>query len=209
MSDRIPEQSEYRNETELITYPEYNLLNEKAEPGPEYSVPENDLPAEAGARPSRFGKLIVSAFKAGGAAVCALILIGAIAGSHGKDMGKPSEKLGQGVEAARKPAISLQKGYSPGAFRSLWRGDPEGPHNYDLASPINLKTASCTEDGAAEYLCLDCGVRQKLILPATGHDPGDPVRENSVAPDCTQGGGYEETVCCRTCGGPNGALTVT
>ncbi|MBP5751126.1 MAG: hypothetical protein J6X24_10080, partial [Firmicutes bacterium] len=192
MSDRIPEQFEYRDETELIEYPEYNVLNEELGVPPEYDAPDP--------RRSGFRQLIVSAFKGGGAVFCALALAGAVAASHGSAMGETSEKLAQRVETVQKPAVTKQTGYTPAAFKALWRGDPDGPHNYDLTTPVSLREASCTSDGLEEYVCLDCGVIHREVIPARGHDPEDPVHEHEVEATCSSEGSYEEVVYCAVCG---------
>ena len=130
MSDRLPEPSEYRGETELIEYPEYNELYEELGQPPEYEGPEKVR--------TGFRELLVSAFKGGGAVLCALVLLGSIAVSHGSEMGETSGELAQHVETLRKPAVTKQTGYAPEAFKALWSGDPEGPHNYDLEDPVSL-----------------------------------------------------------------------
>ena len=205
MADNAPEKTEYRADSEYSAYPEYNRLQEKPELPPEYNDLKNDRPTEYAsdafkAKRSLLRTLIVSAFKGGAAVLCVLILIGAIAASHRGDMGETSEELGQRVEAAQRPAVEDRSGFSPAAFAQLWSGDPDGPHNYDLTDPVSLRKATCNEDGAAEYQCRDCGTRWIETLPATGHDPRDPVRENSLAPDCTHEGHYDEVVRCGTCG---------
>ena len=202
MSDRMHEPTEYRSDTELITYQEYNDLYEELGFPPEYNPPEDEQ--EGGEGPGRpkagFWQLLVSAFRGGGAVLCALALIGALASAHGSAMGQTSKALGEHVEAGKRPAILRERGYSAGAFKQLWDGDPEGPHDYDLTAPTRYSEATCTEDGAAEYVCRECGTVLSEVLAAKGHDPEDPVHENEVEATCSAEGSYEEVVYCSVCG---------
>ena len=62
---------------------------------------------------------------------------------------------------------------------------------------INAET--CTEDGNAAVPCKRCSTTNEIVLPATGHEKGDPVEENRKAPTCTVAGSYERVVYCATC----------
>ena len=84
----------------------------------------------------------------------------------------------------------------------------EGGHTHNI-SYVNAETATCTQDGHAEYWhCADCGkyftdaegnnetTIAQLEIPATGHTPSDPVHENEVPATCTAEGSYDEVICC-------------
>ena len=70
--------------------------------------------------------------------------------------------------------------------------------------------ATCIEDGTVEHWsCSECGKNfadanaseeiTELTIPATGHTPGEAVRENEKAATCTEAGSYEEVVYCTVC----------
>ena len=61
--------------------------------------------------------------------------------------------------------------------------------------------ATCTENGWAAYqTCSRCDYTTYVEIPATGHTPAAAVRENEVAPTCTETGSYDEVVYCSDCG---------
>ncbi len=74
------------------------------------------------------------------------------------------------------------------------------------------KKASCTEDGNIEYWVCSCGAlfrdskgsqpitRDKTVLTAKGHTPGDAMRENAVEATASADGSYDEVVYCKVCG---------
>ena len=64
------------------------------------------------------------------------------------------------------------------------------------------KAPTCTETGLSEgKQCTVCGtiILAQTEVPALGHTEGTPVTENSVAPDCTNVGGYDTVVYCAVC----------
>ena len=113
---------------------------------------------------------------------------------------KAGEKIAEKLEEVRRPVYTGHKDYGPDAFAGLWNGDPFAPHQYDAAHPLVLKEAGCTEDGERDYICSECGITLKEILPAKGHDPAEKVRENETAGDCRTYGSAEEVIYCRVCG---------
>ncbi|MBO4677591.1 MAG: leucine-rich repeat domain-containing protein, partial [Oscillospiraceae bacterium] len=70
---------------------------------------------------------------------------------------------------------------------------------------MSTKEASCTQTGAKIYTAsVTFGGEtytdeQTETIPATGHTPGDPVRENEVAASCAAAGSYDEVTYCTVC----------
>ncbi len=63
------------------------------------------------------------------------------------------------------------------------------------------QAVSCTGIGWAAYdTCTRCDYTTYVEIPATGHTPAAAVKENEVAPTCTEKGSYDEVVYCATCG---------
>ena len=62
------------------------------------------------------------------------------------------------------------------------------------------KPATCTEKGEEQAVCEhDSSHVDTREIAATGHDPGDAVKENEKAADCETDGSYDEVVYCKTC----------
>ena len=59
---------------------------------------------------------------------------------------------------------------------------------------------TCTEQGEETRTCARCGENETRPLNANGHTPKDPVKENTVAPSCTQNGSYDTAIYCAVCG---------
>ena len=75
-------------------------------------------------------------------------------------------------------------------------GDPLG---HDLIHH-EAQEPTCTEAGWEAYdTCSRCDYTTRRELPARGHTPGDPVRENVVKSTYTEEGQYEEVVYCAVC----------
>lgn len=72
-----------------------------------------------------------------------------------------------------------------------------GAHVY--ATETERKEATCTENGFITKAC-GCGETETTILPKTGHNPADAVKEKEVAATCTTDGSYDNVVKCLTCG---------
>ncbi|MBQ6430709.1 MAG: S-layer homology domain-containing protein [Oscillospiraceae bacterium] len=70
---------------------------------------------------------------------------------------------------------------------------------HDYAAAVTAPT--CTEQGYTTYTCSKCGdTYVGDYVDALGHTPAEPVRENEVAPTCTEPGGYDAVVYCAVCG---------
>lgn len=74
---------------------------------------------------------------------------------------------------------------------------PECDHDWQLT---DSKEPTCTEDGFETYTCSKCGDSYTNTLKATGHKPGEPVKENVVPSTCTEKGSYDNVVYCSVCG---------
>lgn len=72
-----------------------------------------------------------------------------------------------------------------------------GAHVY--ANETDRKEATCTEDGFVTKAC-GCGETETTVLPKTGHNPAEAVKEKEVAATCTTDGSYDTVVKCLTCG---------
>lgn len=72
-------------------------------------------------------------------------------------------------------------------------------------SEIIVSNPNCTVTGQKKYTAIATYLNQNFTdtktreIPATGHTPGQPVRENEVAPTCTADGSYDEVVYCTVC----------
>ncbi|MBQ6431864.1 MAG: S-layer homology domain-containing protein, partial [Oscillospiraceae bacterium] len=72
------------------------------------------------------------------------------------------------------------------------------PHEYAVVATA----PTCTEAGnTGDTYCLICGVKiaEGTVIPATGHTPGEPVKENEAAATCTTAGGYDTVTYCTVC----------
>ena len=66
-------------------------------------------------------------------------------------------------------------------------------HSYDAWYVITAPT--CLEDGILSRECTVCGHTETGIMPATGHTPGEPVKENEG-----EHGSHDLVTYCETCG---------
>ena len=68
-------------------------------------------------------------------------------------------------------------------------------------APGAVTAPTCTEPGYTSYTGLFTGeTRTGNEVPALGHTPGEPVKENEVAPTELQEGGYDMVTYCTVCG---------
>ena len=62
------------------------------------------------------------------------------------------------------------------------------------------QAATCTQSGWNNYVtCSRCDYTTYTAIPAKGHTPAAPVRENEVPASCTSEGSYDEVVYCSVC----------
>ena len=65
---------------------------------------------------------------------------------------------------------------------------------------VGVSEPTCTEDGEEIRYCEhDHNHYETRPIPASGHTPGDAVRENVVPASCTTAGSYDEVVYCTVC----------
>ena len=93
-----------------------------------------------------------------------------------------------------------------------WRTIPTLAHEHNMMH-IEAEASTCSYEGHKEYwYCNSCGdwyldeagtkpitSTNDIMLPLLKHTPGSPVKENEVAPTCTEKGYYEECVYCTVC----------
>ena len=78
-------------------------------------------------------------------------------------------------------------------------------HKWLEPAVIDTKEATCTEEGynVMQVVCGTCGEAQESYTVKTadpkGHKAGKKVKENEVAPTCTEAGSYDEVVYCTVC----------
>ena len=92
-----------------------------------------------------------AAVKAGAVIFAVIMLIINLQGQedpHVDSRAKFSRLLG--VDLLKAP-FEPQQDYTFRELKSLWDGDPEGPHQYDFDHLIVLKEATCTENGESAY----------------------------------------------------------
>ena len=149
-----------------------------------------------------------AAVKAGAVIFAVIMLIINLQGQedpHVDSRAKFSRLLG--VDLLKAP-FEPQQDYTFRELKSLWDGDPEGPHQYDFDHLIVLKEATCTENGESAYKCTECGV---LLKHATtkDHTPAPARQENIQAPGCETDGSYEDVTVCADCGRELSRVKVT
>ena len=69
-----------------------------------------------------------------------------------------------------------------------------GPEYAELVPP-----ALCVDGGVYTVICPVCGQTFTGVLSLPEHIPGDPTRENEIAPTCTAAGGYDVVIYCTVC----------
>ncbi len=89
------------------------------------------------------------------------------------------------------------------ATRICRNGDHPETETATATSEVT-KEATCEEPGKLTYTATFTNpafeTRTKTVdIPATGHTPGEPVKENEVAPGCETEGSYDEVVYCTVC----------
>ena len=181
-----------------VTAREENIFQGETPPG------EEDLRAlrrEERKKRARFSwlrSLLGSALR-GGAVVfgmCALVVTLVSGADLPED--SPWAPVESIVSDLKREPLHTPEDYSPEELLLLWKGDPEGPHQYDFEHAHLRREASCREDGIIEYYCTECGVALPEIIPG-GHAPAAAVRENERAAGCTEDGGYDNVVYCSIC----------
>ncbi len=96
------------------------------------------------------------------------------------------------------------------------------PVHEHTMTQVAAVAATCTEPGNIEYwYCAGCDkyftdaegeneiTQAETVIPATGHTPGEAVKENEVAATCETAGSYDSVVYCTVCGAEISRETVT
>lgn len=71
-------------------------------------------------------------------------------------------------------------------------------HDWSEWRPVPMNF--CTDPRIEERTCNRCGATESRTLPPDGHTPGEPEKENDLAPTCEVAGGYDMVVYCTVCG---------
>ena len=120
-----------------------------------------------------------------------------------------------GSEVFRKTETIISQGHQYGDWEELSSGvlqrecsvcghpdtrdATESDHKWNTEYTID-KYPTCTTDGSRSIRCSVCNTaKMSENIPATGHDPEEPVKENEVLSTCTTDGSYEEAVYCKNC----------
>ena len=82
------------------------------------------------------------------------------------------------------------------------------PHEHSFGEWTVTKEATCTEEGSKERVC-ECGEKETEVIAALGHTEAEAVRENEVAPTCTENGSYDLVVYCSVCNAEISRETIT
>ena len=208
-NEYLPPQPEHSIDPEFTPeYPDVTFFKESAVTMREENifqgeVPQGEKPRKAQeaqkakrSRMSWFRKFLGSAMRGGAAIVAATTLIANAAAGDQSAGGNRIRGIFRTLDA---DAFVQPSDYTPEELNAVWRSDPEGPHQYDFSNLIVLKEASCTENGLSCYVCADCGVRLTQVT-TKAHEPGAPVPENVVEPDCVHDGSREDVTYCAVCG---------
>ena len=111
-----------------------------------------------------------------------------------------------------RPTIYGYDGTAAEAYADMYGFDfvSLGPPPLDLTFVFAV-APTCTEPGNIEYWTdgehyyFDAEGQNEIslestVIPATGHTPADPVKENEVPATCTEPGHYDSVVYCSVCG---------
>ncbi|MBR4164996.1 MAG: hypothetical protein IKR43_02010, partial [Lachnospiraceae bacterium] len=208
-NEYLPPQPEHSIDPEFTPeYPDVTFFKESSVTMQEENIFRGEVPPGEGAKDAReekvrkrrrynwFRKFLGSAMRGGAAIVAATTLIANAAAGDQSAGGNRIRGIFRTLDA---DAFVQPSDYTPEELNAVWRSDPEGPHQYDFSNLIVLKEASCTENGLSCYVCADCGVRLTQVT-TKAHEPGAPVPENVVEPDCVHDGSREEVTYCTVCG---------
>ena len=113
------------------------------------------------------------------------------------------QKLAENVDA-RYIEISVLEGQ--GGFAAIAEVAPISVKKicvHENTTVYDVKNPTCTEEGyTGDTYCDDCGelIAEGEYIPALGHTAAEAVKENEVAPTCTEAGSYDSVVYCTECG---------
>ena len=104
-----------------------------------------------------------------------------------------------------KPATCAQEGYTGDTYcKSCGEQTATGTtipktQNHTWDDGVVTTAATCTATGEKTFTCSVCNATKTETIPASGHTPGEAIRENEVAATCTKEGSYDEVVYCTVC----------
>ena len=84
----------------------------------------------------------------------------------------------------------------------------EQPHEHAFGEWTTVTEPTCTDKGLEERKC-ECGETETREIAALGHSAAEAVKENEVAPTCTENGSYDNVVYCSVCNEELSRETVT
>ncbi|MBR5294298.1 MAG: discoidin domain-containing protein, partial [Oscillospiraceae bacterium] len=84
----------------------------------------------------------------------------------------------------------------------------EQPHEHAFGEWTTVTEPTCTDKGLEERKC-ECGETETREIAALGHTEAEAVKENEVAPTCTENGSYDLVVYCAECDAEISRETVT
>ncbi len=109
-----------------------------------------------------------------------------------------------------EPTYSWEKtadgnGYTVTAMKECKEEPAQSITETVTAISSDTTPATCTEKGERTWLAAfeNPAFENQILteeIPAKGHTPGEPVRENEIPATCEAGGTYEEVVKCSVCG---------
>ncbi len=84
----------------------------------------------------------------------------------------------------------------------------ETGHDWDTDFTVD-KDSTCAEEGSKSIHCKKCdAVKESTVIPKKAHKAGGVSHENSVLPNCTEKGYYDEVTYCADCNAEMGRVTV-
>ncbi len=191
-------------------YPDVTFFKESSVTAREENISQGEAPAGEDSFTQRREKrrkkvreywlrnLLGAAVRGGVILMATAGLVVTLATGHEQEPTSPAGRISEQVAELKKPALSQPHDYGPRQLASLWRGEPQAPHQYDMDHPVTVRDGSCTEDGLIEYYCTECHAALKYSIRG-GHRAQAAERENEKAPTCTENGSYDSVVYCAVC----------
>ena len=172
---------------------------------------------------NNFGNGIGSGFLGGGSVTVEIVnsdVTAVCTGRRGAGIGTGLSDSSLDVTVSGNASLSVA-GTAP--YEDSHNHFPEGPGigyagpNFGYSITVDPKTEDLCETGSITYYPAGTGVSDIQNGTATpvstvtgeGHDPGDPEKENEIAPGIGTEGSYDLVTCCKDCGVELERQTVT